>query len=340
MSMTPTKDLIRQSVSRQSPLLLLLLAFVACDRGTASGHSAQVHSLPPQQAAEGALALPADDDEAWRKPSAPRVVAIGDVHGDLTALRVALKLVGAIDDTDNWIGGELVVVQTGDLLDRGDDERQILDLVERLQREASAAGGGLHVLNGNHETMNVQGDFRYVTERGYTAFADIASGAVPAAELERFAGPARGRAAAFLPGGSYARKLARHPVVLAVGDSLFVHGGVLPEHVRYGLAKLNRETADWMLGKGPLPPLLRGPDAPVWSRHFSDGVPGEACEVLTQVLQALKLKRLVVGHTVQQNGITAACGERVWRIDVGMAHHYGGKPAALEIQAGKARPIQ
>ena len=51
----------------------------------------------------------------------------------------------------------------GDQLDRGNDEIEILYWLERLEREAAAAGGALHVLNGNHETMNVSGRFTYAT---------------------------------------------------------------------------------------------------------------------------------------------------------------------------------
>lgn len=56
-----------------------------------------------------------------------------------------------------------VCVQVGDQLDRGDEELRILYFFERLQQEAAAAGGALHVLNGNHETMNIMGDSRYAT---------------------------------------------------------------------------------------------------------------------------------------------------------------------------------
>jgi len=55
-----------------------------------------------------------------------------------------------------WIGGELVVVQTGDILDRGDDEQAILDLLFRIEAEAKAAGGALVLLLGNHELMNAR----------------------------------------------------------------------------------------------------------------------------------------------------------------------------------------
>lgn len=58
----------------------------------------------------------------------------------------------------------------GDQLDRGDNELQILYFLERLQREAARAGGRLHVLNGNHETMNAAGRFNYATLPGLVDF--------------------------------------------------------------------------------------------------------------------------------------------------------------------------
>ena len=69
-----------------------------------------------------------------RFPAAERIVAIGDLHGDLEATRRALRLAGAIDERDTWIGGDLVVVQAGDQLDRGNGEQAIIDLLERLRR--------------------------------------------------------------------------------------------------------------------------------------------------------------------------------------------------------------
>lgn len=60
--------------------------------------------------------------------------------------------------------------QVGDQLDRGDNEIEILYFLERLQQEARAAGGALHVLTGNHETMNAQGRFRYSTPEGTSHF--------------------------------------------------------------------------------------------------------------------------------------------------------------------------
>ena len=71
------------------------------------------------------------------------------------------------------MGGRLVVVQTGDEIDRGDDDREILDHVEKWERQAAAEGGELVALLGNHEIMNAALDFRCVTRRGFAAFSSM-----------------------------------------------------------------------------------------------------------------------------------------------------------------------
>lgn len=283
----------------------------------------------PGRAAGGAGAL-------LRLPAAERIVAMADWHGDLEAARRALRLAGAIDDQDRWIGGDLVVVQTGDQLDRGDQERAILDLLERLGRQAAAAGGAVHVLLGNHEIMNIAGDFRYVTEGGWTEFADLAVDdrydSAPADSMLAALKPhQRARAVAFRPGGPYARRLAEHPVALIVGRNLFVHGGVLPEHAAYGLARLNRETRLWLLAEGAKPSLLSQRDSPLWTRCYCRNVDDDACVTLGKVLESLDCDRMFVGHTIQANGIAAYCDDRVWCMDTGAADYYAGPIQVLEI---------
>ncbi|WP_437611637.1 metallophosphoesterase [Sorangium sp. So ce834] len=327
-----------------SALLAALLA-AGCDAdrpaSTAQRPAPAATSAAPDRAA-ASPAPPPDTDRSYAYPAAERVVAIGDVHGDLAATRAALRIAGAIDGSDRWIGGKLVLVQTGDEIDRGDGEQAIVDLFDRLAVEARAAGGAVYALNGNHEVMNVQLDFRYVTEGGFKDFEDVPGLDASSPRFAPVPAPARARAAAFFPGGVYAKKLAARDVIITVGDTVFAHGGVLPSHTRYGVARINREVRAWMEGKSPsAPAVIAAEDGPVWARLYSTDpapTPGSSpCAALDQTLAAMSAKRMVVGHTVQRNGITSACGDKVWRIDVGMAAHYGGKPAALEIAGDTVR---
>ncbi len=283
--------------------------------------------------------LPVAETKTSRVPEAARVVAIGDLHGDLKVAKRAFVLAGATNDKDQWVGGQLVVVQTGDILDRGDDDRELLNFLDQQESAAKLAGGHVYRLNGNHEVMNVQGDFRYVSEQGFKAFANEPSTGRPDA-AERPA-EQRGRAEAFLPGGRMARKLSVYPIVWIVGDSVFAHGGVLPKHLRYGLDEMNSEVGAWMRGEGPLPKKLQGDSTPFWIRDYGEQVGDEVCAKLDTVLNVLKTKRLVVGHTPQKGGISFGCNQHLARIDVGLSAYYGHNPTeVLEIADGKMRVLK
>lgn len=305
---------------------------LACDRAPVREpeRAAPAHEVAASTRVSGRLS----------RPAPARIVAIGDLHGDLDHTRRALRLAGAIDESDQWSGGSLVVVQTGDEIDRGDDDREILDSVEKWGRQAKATGGELIALLGNHELMNAALDFRYVTPRGFasfgfTALADAAAALTP---LER---EQAGRAAAFSPGGPYASLLARRPIVIKVGDTVFVHGGILPKHIRYGLDRMNDEVDSWLLGGRTAPPeVLVAEDGPVWSREYSAGGDPNACSLLADALSQLGAKRMVVGHTVQAGGITSSCDEHVWRIDVGLSHAFGGPIEALQIEGDRVTVLR
>lgn len=314
-------------------------ASAACDRkplasrtqdGAAVASAEKAPAVQPSKAASPQPAAPSIDAGAkassradYKLSGAARLVAIGDLHGDLSATKQALELGGAIDSSGSWVGGELTVVQTGDQFDRGDDEQEILELFERVGAQAKAAGGRVVLLNGNHETMNGLGDYRYVTRGALSDFHGLSP-------ISPFAGsvaePYRARAEALLPGGAIARQFAQRPVIVQVGDTVFAHGGVTPPHVRYGVDRLNREVSEFFLGQRKRPPApMVSPDGPLWTRIYgSPDVRPEDCATLQETLRMLSAERLVIGHTVQEDGISHACREQVYRIDVGLSHYYGG----------------
>ncbi|KAF5193033.1 Shewanella-like protein phosphatase [Thalictrum thalictroides] len=244
--------------------------------------------------------------------SAPgrRIVAVGDLHGDLAQTRCALETAGVLssDGQDLWTGEETVLVQLGDILDRGEDEIAILSLLRSLSNQAKSKGGAVFQLNGNHETMNVEGDFRYVEPGAFNECGDFLEFLVdydydwdkafvrwinvterlredhrishdnwsPWNIVKRQKGVIA-RSALLRPGGPLACELAQHAVVLKVDDWVFCHGGLLPHHVAYGIERMNREVSHWMKGlneNGDSDPELpfmatRGYDSVVWNRLYS-----------------------------------------------------------------------
>ena len=321
-------------MKRGPPVLLasLLLGPSSCGRSTLQ--EPEAHEVPSPAPSHAAPWL----SPRLSRPAPDRVVAIGDLHGDLDHARRALRLAGAIDEHDQWVGGRLVVVQTGDEIDRGDDYRSILDHVEEWKRQAAAAGGEFVALLGNHEIMNASLDFRYVTPGGFAAFSSFDGGG---RAITALAPMAQGRAAAFRPGGPYAALEARRPLVVKLGETVFVHGGILQKHVAYGLDRMNDELDAWLSGNRRDPPsIVVAEDGPVWTRAYSAEGDTPACSELSATLATLGARRMVVGHTVQRGGANSACDGAVWRIDVGLSRFFGGPIEVLEIRGGEAHVLR
>ena len=186
-------------------------------------------------------------------------------HGAYDELTALLQAAGVIDAGLGWRGGATTLVSLGDLLDRGPQSRKVMDLLMRLQRDATAAGGAVHVVLGNHEAMNLTGDLRYVSAQEYAAFAGEESDDVRAAAYARFtaeqpahAPPEQTRSAferryppgyfahraAFGADGTYGSWLLSLPALIVIGDTAFVHGGLPAMVASTSAADLNARIQD------------------------------------------------------------------------------------------------
>lgn len=214
--------------------------------------------------------VPIDAQMPLEWSDVPRIVAIGDVHGSLDKLLPLLRGTRLIDDNDVWSGGQDHLVFVGDLIDRGPNDRAVLDLARRLQQEAQAAGGRVHVLLGNHEVMNMSGDLRYVSKESYRAWLDeeirkdrttalqkfrmtVVGPTVPLAQVrpafdEAFPPGYFARLRAFWFGGEYGDWLREQPAILKINDVVFVHGGLTESIAALGLAEINRQVRESIVG--------------------------------------------------------------------------------------------
>lgn len=262
----------------------------------------------------------------------PRVIAIGDVHGDLGRLARILMAVGVINKNFEWIGGDTIVVQVGDQIDsasrtvvKDDWERMpdtdVLTFMDRLDLLASVRGGHVFSLIGNHELMNVMGQFMYVSEFSASPM----------------------RAERFKPGGDLARLLAKRLVILQIGDVIFCHAGITPEIAeRYAgrLHLFNIAMSKFLLNLTMTPDEadafqngVMDPDNGVlWTRRYMS----MSNEEIERVLKATGAKHICVGHnTVSQ--ITASDPDaRIVFIDAMLSRSYGsgGDVQVLEILDG------
>lgn len=279
-----------------------------------------------------------------------RVVALGDLHGDISVLWAELCASECINDEGHWIGGETSVVQVGDFLDRGGrvdsrgrsvslrsknprEELDIMQYVYALDREAQQAGGSVIMLSGNHEYMNFAGDFSCTTEVTNEGWGGI-----------------EGRRQSFTPGSQLASYFeARHPAILKLGQLVFVHGGLgapcadsdADGFDKYAL-QVNGAWARFLSGRiQELPDCV---EEVLFSRRVSDHFQGseEECESVSQELfrrvglgpEAV----LCVGHTPQVRGyqptagVNGVCGKSMWRLDVAASAAFGKSSRAENLE--------
>jgi calcineurin-like phosphoesterase family protein len=188
----------------------------------------------------------------------PRIVAIGDVHGAADQFASILQRAGLIDAGRKWTGGNAILVQTGDLLDRGQGARAVLDLMMALEPQASSAGGRVQALLGNHEVMNLIGETRDVAPELYQQFAGSESdarreqayqaasklsGDKPLDKTEWLAAHPLGYVEyreALSAAGTYGKWLRSKPIIAEIGDTVFMHGGINLEFTSESLDNINK----------------------------------------------------------------------------------------------------
>jgi len=298
-----------------------------------------------------------------------RVVAIGDVHGAFDSFTAILRAAQLIDGRNRWIGGRAVLVQTGDILDRGADSRRAVDLIRRLERDAPRAGGRVVSLLGNHELMRIISDWRYVSTGEIEAFKSRDSEAFreqvftvlneQAAQRAKTEGRVHDAVAyredffkdiplgmieirqAFGPQGEYGRWVRERATVARINGILFLHGGISAETAALGCEGINAAVRREMASL-PLPPeqiaawMSVSEMGPLWYRGLANE-PEEALSVtLPALLEQMGARAIVIGHTpVLPGRIATRLGGRVVQIDAGMldgTFFPDGVASALELR--------
>lgn len=284
------------------------------------------------------------------------IFAVGDLHGDYDAYFSILRAAELIDAKGKWSGGNAILVQLGDVSDRGPDTKKIIEHLMKLEKQAKRKGGRVTALIGNHEAMNVIGDLRYVTPEEYNAFATKKSvklrdahfkqNFAALAEFYRMKDPAltdEGVKTAYekdIPLGYIEHRtawglkgkigawVASHDAVAKIGETLFVHGGISAAYASSTIEDINENVRGALKSGGG--PILEDEAGPLWHRGLAEETTAGEAD-LTAALASFGVKRIVIGHTPQLQGITALYGGRVIAADTGASKVYGGTRSFLRI---------
>lgn len=224
-----------------------------------------------------------------------RIIAIGDLHGDYEAFEALLNEAGLTDIRGRWTGGEAILVQTGDVPDRGPDSLKIIQRLQELQKKAPRKGGQVITLVGNHEAMNVTGDLRYVHPGEYEAFTNrnsrqrreatyeanrdaiekfyleqdstLSSNDIKAKWFEATPLGKLEHQRAWRPDGDVGEWIAGNPAIAIIGDSIFVHGGISQEYTSFSISDMNAMIRDALVARAAGPGgILYDEKGPLWYR--------------------------------------------------------------------------
>ncbi len=294
-----------------------------------------------------------------------RVVAIGDIHGDYENYLAALAAAGLIDKRGKWAGGAAHLVQTGDIPDRGPDTLKIIEHLDKLAKQARRKGGQVHSLIGNHETMNVYGDLRYVSAGEFAAFAkkgsenlidryfDLVMQDLQARDPEGYAllpenyreewnkthppGWVEHRQAwdpAWNPEGELLQRTLHSKVAIQINDMIFLHGGLSGSYCQNSLQSLTDMVVTKLQNYDPANTgILEDPHGPLWYRGLSGSLPAATTETVAAILEHHQARHIVVGHTPTGGAIFTRYDGAVVQIDTGLSQAYGAHPAYLEATA-------
>jgi hypothetical protein len=297
------------------------------------------------------------DSIRWNvKPVPARIVALGDVHGDIVGLSCILHDRGLIDKKGRWTGGRTHLVLNGDLVG-GRNARLLLQLVMRLGEEAAATGGAVHPLLGNHD---IQVFFKeYQNREGKTMFLKHKVDGSKAKSIRD----------AFMGETAFAQWLRERNALIRIGPTIFAHAGLNVWGFKHHPERMNATIRAWIrywqgVGCKPDPRTQwaatgSGADwappsaGPLWTRSYrvvekkqkasTQKKKGSApdAEELSKLLKKYRALRLVIGHApVAQKEILLShplYGQKVIMLDTRISDKEGGRLSCVEIRGNKIK---
>lgn len=265
-----------------------------------------------------------------------KIIAIGDIHGDVESLKLILRHSNLIDENDEWIAEDVMLVQVGDILDRGVFGTYIYDYLLKLQKDAIKKNSKVILIMGNHEQLNLCGAFHYVNESEVMLF---------------FQNNRNNRLFSFTnKNGYYFKKLIRLPVIVKINNIIFTHGGISKHMSEYDINTINLKTRLQIENKCKMFQFEKynylSKEGVLWNNEISHQVklqPKKTCKHLRNILKKYNAKGLVVGHTRQKSHeIQTYCNNSFFLIDTGMSLFMNNGqpyPNYLQIEKGKFKTV-
>jgi len=260
-----------------------------------------------------------ENSSLYQYPLPDRLIVIGDLHGDIKRLKDILVNASIINNRLEWIADppRTIVVQVGDQVDslnRNPDADNweklndicLLHFTHSLDLIARAKGGMFISMIGNHELMNIMGNFSYVSQKSMVD----------------------NRIDMFKPKGNLSTLLAHRPLVLKIGNLFFCHAGITKDHLEIlnkhqkPLSYLNDIWKRYMLhneveesDKEIFENIIVQPEKGIlWTRELGTE------EDISYVLNNLECQYIFIGHTAVNK--ISLLFNKIWLTDNGISRAF------------------
>ncbi len=232
-----------------------------------------------------------------------KLIVLSDIEGNFVGFSSFLINNGVIDKNFNWIFGSGHLLLNGDFIDRGKNVTQVLWLIYKLEQEAEKQNGKVHYVLGNHEIMNFQGNASYANKK-YKRVAQLIS-----------KNDSLNSATQFLYSNQteLGKWLRSKNVIEKIGNYIFMHGGLIPEILKYNVSiseinQIARENWDKNLNdqeeNNKVENFITGEKGIYWYRglaqdyKYYDKINENQ---LDEILQYYQANKIVFGHTVKED---------------------------------------
>jgi len=266
-----------------------------------------------------------NDNIIFEYPNPDRLVVIGDIHGDIKRLKNILIDAKIINNNIEWIAEpkNTIVIQMGDQIDslnRIEDndweiieDLEVLKFTDLLDKIASAKGGKVISIIGNHEFMNILGNYTYVSRKS----------------IEH---NEKRRRELFKPGGKLSTLLSNRPIIVKIGGFLFCHAGLKISHL-FILQKYNKDifylnnlwkkfalttNIDNNDDSEIFSKIILDDDGILWTRNL------DTRDELNILLNHLNCNYMFIGHNVVDS--IKFVNNNLWLTDTGISRAFGNKP--------------
>jgi len=250
-----------------------------------------------------------------------KFLAISDFDGHIEGLTMVLRGEGIIDNDFNWIYGDGHLMISGDLFDRGFHITESMWLLYKLESEAEAQGGKVHLIIGNHEMFNLTDDWRYVQTKYFNDAHLMGKRMIELYDANTELG----------------RWLRSKNIIEKIGDYALLHGGIATDIADLNLTYNQINDYGRMKMNG-----ISCPNSDCTKVNGSDGIywyRGMVQEELTQsevdnILDGFLVESVILGHT-KGNSIRSLYEDRVIAIDMYHVNNFNaGFMKALQFELG------